>query len=105
MPHRTPLGWVPPCSIYLPWPWAQSSTAPPPSRRRALLQRIHAFIEARLGDSELNPTTVADAHYISVRYLHKLFQTEQVTVADHIRRRRLDRCRRDLLDPGWPTDQ
>jgi AraC-like DNA-binding protein len=35
-----------------------------------------------------------------VRYLHKLFETEQATVADWVRRRRLERCRRDLLDPG-----
>jgi AraC-like DNA-binding protein len=35
-----------------------------------------------------------------VRYLHKLFLGEHTTVADHIRRRRLERCSRDLLDPA-----
>jgi AraC-like DNA-binding protein len=73
---------------------------PRDSRQRALLLRIHAFIEARLGDAELSPRSIAAAHYISVRYLHKLFETEQATVADWVRRRRLERCRRDLLDPG-----
>jgi AraC-like DNA-binding protein len=69
-------------------------------RQRALLVRIQTFIEARLGDPELTPRGIAAAHYISIRYLHKLFETEQTTVADWIRRRRLERCRRDLLDPA-----
>ena len=60
---------------------------------------MHAFIEARLADPGLTPTAVADAHFISVRYLHKLFEAERCTVAEVIRRRRLERCRRDLLDP------
>ena len=69
-------------------------------RQRALLVRIQTFIEARLGDPDLTPRNIAAAHYISIRYLHKLFETEQTTVADWIRRRRLERCRRDLLDPA-----
>jgi AraC-like DNA-binding protein len=72
---------------------------PPEVRQRALLQRVHAFIEARLDNPELSPTTVAAAHYISVRSLYKLFEAEQASVAGWIRRRRLERCRRDLLDP------
>jgi AraC-like DNA-binding protein len=73
---------------------------PHESRQRALLLRIHAFIEERLGDPDLSPGCIAAAHYISVRYLHKLFETKQTTVAGWIRRRRLERCRRDLLDPA-----
>jgi hypothetical protein len=38
--------------------------------------------------------------YISVRYLHKLFELEETTVADWIRRRRLEACHRDLRDPA-----
>jgi AraC-like DNA-binding protein len=37
---------------------------------------------------------------VSIRYLHKLFETQEATVAEWIRRRRLERCRRDLLDPA-----
>jgi AraC-like DNA-binding protein len=73
---------------------------PEGTRQRALLARIRAFIEARLPDPELSPGTIARAQYISVRYLHKLFEAEQATVAEWIRRRRLERCRRDLLDPA-----
>jgi AraC-like DNA-binding protein len=78
----------------------RSREVEPESHRRALIRQIHAFIEARLGDPDLSPATVAAAHYISLRYLHKLFETQETTVADWIRRRRLERCRRDLMDPA-----
>ena len=71
----------------------------PGTHRRALLTRIHAFIQERLGDPELSPGTIAAAHHISVRYLHKLFQEQGTTVAGWIRQRRLEGCRRDLADP------
>ena len=73
---------------------------PQETRQAALLRRIYAFIDRHLHDPQLSPATVATAHHISLRYLHLLFGTQEVTVADWIRRRRLDRCRRDLLDPS-----
>jgi AraC-like DNA-binding protein len=36
-----------------------------------------------------------------VRYLHRLFEAQDTTVAAWIRRRRLERCRRDLADPAF----
>jgi AraC-like DNA-binding protein len=57
------------------------------------------MIEARLGDPNLRPDEVARACFISTRYLHRLFESEGVSVCDWIRSARLDRCRRDLLDP------
>jgi AraC-like DNA-binding protein len=41
---------------------------------------------------------------VSVRYLHRLFEDEQATVAGWIRFRRLERCRRDLLDPALSAE-
>ncbi|WP_158088542.1 helix-turn-helix domain-containing protein [Thermoactinospora rubra] len=73
------------------------------SRRQVLLLRVHAFIEQHLGDAGLDPGVVADAHHISVRYLHRLFEGEQTTVAAWIRARRLERCRQDLADPALRT--
>jgi AraC-like DNA-binding protein len=70
------------------------------ARRGGLVGRIHAFIEAHLGDPTLTPAAVAAAHHISLRYLHKLFEPEPQGVAGMIRQRRLERCRHDLLDPG-----
>jgi AraC-like DNA-binding protein len=79
---------------------ARASDVPPETRRRALLRGIHAWIEERLGDPTLSPGAIAAAHYVSVRSLHTLFETEETTVADWIRRRRLERSARDLLDPA-----
>ncbi|PXX56287.1 AraC-like DNA-binding protein [Nocardia tenerifensis] len=73
---------------------------PEHARHTALMARIQAFIEAHLADPELSLADIAAAHHISVRYLQKLFTMQGVTVSGWIRTRRLDRCRRDLLDPG-----
>jgi AraC-like DNA-binding protein len=72
----------------------------PETHQHALLARVHAFIQQRLGDPELAPGTIAAAHHISLRYLHKLFQEQGTTVAGWIRQRRLEGCRRDLADPA-----
>jgi len=66
---------------------------------RALLNRIHLYIDENLDSPELSPGTIAAAHYISVRHLHTLFQESGTTVSAVVRQRRLERCRRDLLDP------
>jgi AraC-like DNA-binding protein len=73
--------------------------ASPESTRRALLLRVMAFVEQHLGDHELGPEEIAAAHFISTRYLHKLFHEENTTVSSWIRERRLEHCRRDLRDP------
>jgi AraC-like DNA-binding protein len=73
---------------------------PPSSRPRALLMRVLAFIEERLGDPELSPAHIAAAHHISVSYLYRLFGAEERPVAEWIRLRRIDRARHDLLDPA-----
>ncbi|WP_328498633.1 helix-turn-helix domain-containing protein [Streptomyces sp. NBC_00414] len=75
------------------------SAVPPHTRQRALSARIHAFIRENLGDPRLTPETIAAAHHISLRYLHKLFHAEGRTVAAWIRERRMEQCRRDLADP------
>jgi len=62
-----------------------------------LLRQIDAFIDENLDDPCLSPTLVARAHFISTRQLQRLFARRGSTVAQVIRQRRLDRCRRDLL--------
>ena len=66
---------------------------------RALMQRIRTHIDRHLASTELSPATIAAAHYISTRHLHGLFQEQGTTVSTWIRTRRLEQCRRDLLDP------
>jgi AraC-like DNA-binding protein len=66
------------------------------SAARVLLPRIQVFIDRHLADPDLTPEVLARAHHISVRYLHRLFETEDVTVGRWIQRRRLQECRREL---------
>ncbi|QRP45726.1 helix-turn-helix domain-containing protein [Amycolatopsis sp. FDAARGOS 1241] len=61
-----------------------------------LLLRISAFITDHLAEPDLTPVTIASAHRISVRYLHKLFSADGVSVARWIQQRRLEESRRDL---------
>ncbi|WP_285685934.1 helix-turn-helix domain-containing protein [Actinoplanes sp. NBRC 103695] len=68
-----------------------------PDTDEALRRRVVGFIEARLSERELGPAFIARAHHISVRRLHKLFESEPLTVAATIRRRRLERCRAELV--------
>jgi AraC-like DNA-binding protein len=68
--------------------------------KAGLLLRVRVFIEDRLGDPGLNVVTIAGAHHISVRYLQKLFEGEEQTVAGWIRAQRLEHCRRDLANPA-----
>ena len=78
--------------------------APVETRERALVLSVRAFIEERLGDPALAPPMIAAAHHVSLRHLHKLFESQQTTVAALIRERRLERCRRDMLDPAMRAE-
>ena len=73
-------------------------------RLPALLEQIKAHIDAHLDDPALAPETIARAHFISTRYLHKLFAAEDASVSEWIRRRRLEAIRRDLLDPALAAE-
>ncbi|MFF5173038.1 helix-turn-helix domain-containing protein [Micromonospora sp. NPDC000089] len=68
-------------------------------RRRALLAQVRGYVQRHLGDAALDPQQVADAHHVSVRTLHRLFEQEETTMAAYVRQLRLERCRRDLADP------
>ncbi|HEY2205952.1 MAG TPA: helix-turn-helix domain-containing protein [Pseudonocardia sp.] len=64
-----------------------------------LFARVVEYIERRLGERDLGPRSVAAAHFVSVRRLQALFHERGDTVSGHIRRVRLERCRRELADP------
>ncbi|MEU7384702.1 MULTISPECIES: helix-turn-helix domain-containing protein [unclassified Streptomyces] len=80
-----------------------AASMPPQTHHRALLMKIHAFIQQHLGDPDLSPGAVAAAHHISLRSLHRLFQDHGQTVAAYIRHQRLERARQDLTDPALAT--
>lgn len=64
-----------------------------------LLRRIDLYIVEHLADPDLGPASVAAAHFVSTRHLHRLFAHRSDTVAQLIQRMRLERCRRELSDP------
>ncbi|WP_166347962.1 helix-turn-helix domain-containing protein [Phytoactinopolyspora limicola] len=65
----------------------------------ALMQQIRSYIDDNLAATDLGPSRIAAEHFISTRHLHGLFREQGTTVSSWIRERRLERCRRDLLDP------
>jgi AraC-like DNA-binding protein len=65
-----------------------------------LLLRIRTHIEQRLDDPDLDVTSIAAAHHVSVRRLQKLFADHEQTVTGWIRNRRIEHCRRDLSNPA-----
>ncbi|MFE4517775.1 helix-turn-helix domain-containing protein [Kitasatospora sp. NPDC056783] len=64
--------------------------------RHARIWEIHAHVDRHLKDPELGPKTIAAAHGISVRSLHKIFEGEGTTVSRLIQRRRLQASAEDL---------
>ncbi|MEU1503435.1 helix-turn-helix domain-containing protein [Kitasatospora sp. NPDC005748] len=76
------------------------AAGPVPEEVLATIARTKEYILRRLPDPGLSPEGIAAAHHFSVRYLHKLFQYEGVTVGRWIQRRRLEMCRRDLARPS-----
>ncbi|NEY32115.1 helix-turn-helix domain-containing protein [Streptomyces sp. PRKS01-65] len=76
------------------------STTLPDEPGNALFLRLTRYIGDHLADPELGPRSLAAAHCISVRYVHRIFQRNGTTPRAFIRQQRLDNCRRDLADPA-----
>lgn len=66
---------------------------------RQLLLRAQRTIEDHLAINNLTPAFVAERLAISPRYLSRIFAAEGTTVMKWIVGRRLENCRRMLLDP------
>jgi AraC-like DNA-binding protein len=67
----------------------------------AMLRRVQDFILQHLHEDDLNPTRIAEANHISLRYLHMLFQRSDMTVSGWIIDRRLHACKQALTDPAF----
>jgi len=65
-----------------------------------LVDRIRVYALANISDPSLCVESVAAAHCISARQLHRLFSRSGTPFAAWLRGERLERVRRDLLDPG-----
>ena len=70
------------------------------SPRATTLLRLKSIIETKLHDPALKPATVAQAAGISVRYANALLANEGTSLERYIMLRRLERCRKVLLNPA-----
>lgn len=68
--------------------------------RDLILYRAKAFIESQLSNPALDVTQVAGHCRVSTRYLHKVFESTEHTVASFIRESRLKRCREAIRNPA-----
>jgi AraC-like DNA-binding protein len=68
------------------------------SHREFLSERIKTYILSDLRNPDLSIDRMATALHCTKRYLHKVFESEGVSLSDYIWQSRLDRCRDELLD-------
>lgn len=78
-------------------PLARAEGTQSPAWRRL---RIVRFVEAHLGDADLNPTKIAAALRMTPRNVHLTFSQGEETLGRYIVRRRLEACARILSDPA-----
>ncbi|MDQ1129225.1 helix-turn-helix domain-containing protein [Microbacterium sp. SORGH_AS_0888] len=67
-----------------------------------VMSLFHAFllwIEEHLTDDEVSADAIASAHFLSTRYVRRVFAAHGATVSAVVRQRRLERIRTELLDP------
>jgi len=69
--------------------------------RAARLRAIMSDITANLGDCDLTVATVAQRQRVTPRYLHKLFEGEDLTFSSFVLGHRLSRAHRMLCDPRF----
>ncbi|HSV84463.1 MAG TPA: helix-turn-helix domain-containing protein [Ramlibacter sp.] len=71
-----------------------------PSRLRHLhIQQIRRYAREHLGDSTLDPNSIAHAVRLSARHVHELFADEPEPLMKWVWTERLQRCQRDLAEP------
>lgn len=67
----------------------------------ALVKAAQDYVESRLTDPDLDPRAIAHALRVSARTLHRAFTGREASIMEHVRRRRLERARTDLLSTAW----
>lgn len=69
----------------------------------ATLIRVHAYIEAHLRDTTLNPDAVASALRLSTRYINQLLEAESISLGRLILRKRVEAVADALRNPNMET--
>jgi AraC-like DNA-binding protein len=66
-----------------------------------LFQQVREFVEDNLNDPQLDAERIAAEFFVSTRTLHRMFARHDLTVANWIKERRLEACRRALCSRSW----
>jgi AraC-like DNA-binding protein len=72
----------------------------PDALRASMLVQIKQFIQHHLPHPDLTPAKVADAHHISLRTLHRLFESTGTSFSEYVLARRLDECHAAFATPS-----
>jgi AraC-like DNA-binding protein len=71
--------------------------------RFTTLMRLKSEIETHLNNHEFKPSNAAALIGISVRYANELLSAENTSLEKYIYERRLERCRKNLINPKLKT--
>jgi AraC-like DNA-binding protein len=72
----------------------------------ALVKAAKEYIEQRLiDDPDMNPESIAKILHVSGRTLRRAFSGEGSSVMAHVRSRRLENARRELLSTSWTVSE
>lgn len=70
------------------------------SRSRSVsISRIKTYIEQHLQNADLDTAMIAQDVGLSARYINSLFEDEATSLMRYVWKRRLENCRKDMLDP------
>jgi len=72
---------------------------PGTAKAMSLFNSLVIWIEENLADGELSAERLAAAHFLSPRYVRRVFATNGTTVTALVRQRRLEHIRDELVDP------
>lgn len=88
---------------------SELATAPADTRTedpdQIVFQKVREFVEDNLGDPRLGAEHIAREFFVSTRTLHRIFARRDLTVANWIKVRRLEACRRALCSRRWDDVQ
>ena len=73
--------------------------APGTATSMSLFNSLVIWLEGNLGDPELSTERLAAEHFLSPRYVRRVFASNGTNVSTLVRQRRLERVRDDLVDP------
>lgn len=75
----------------------------PTALRAWHLARIKSYVREHLADPRLSVAELSRSLQLSAAHIHRIFRDEPLPLAHYVRERRLEACRRDLLDPRCAT--